>query len=130
MDELIKACRKFIAQIVPSGDERFYDIDPQDLQEFCAVVESAQQARAADTTEEGDSVTKFKRRIKTQRGANKKKSSKKDEQLYGELVALMFEKFLRSILQELGYAVRTKPLADGVVEHAANLTMEYLKQGG
>lgn len=48
MKELLEACQKFIAQISPSGDERYFDIDPQDLKEFCDAVESAQQLRATD----------------------------------------------------------------------------------
>ena len=44
MKELLEACQKFIAQISPSGDERYYDIDPQDLKEFCDSVEAAQQS--------------------------------------------------------------------------------------
>lgn len=44
MEKLLEACQKFIAQISPSaGDERYYDIDPQDLKEFCDAVETAQQ---------------------------------------------------------------------------------------
>lgn len=48
MKELLEACQKFIAQISPSGDERYYDIDPQDLKEFCDVVEAAQPSVQAD----------------------------------------------------------------------------------
>lgn len=48
MKELLEACQKFIAQISPSGDERYYDIDPQDLKEFCDVVEAAQHGVQAD----------------------------------------------------------------------------------
>lgn len=49
MKELLEACHKFISQISPSGDERYYDIDPQDLKEFCDAVEAAQQLLAPDS---------------------------------------------------------------------------------
>ena len=42
MKELLEACQKFIAQISPSRGDDYYDIDPQDLKEFCDVVEAAQ----------------------------------------------------------------------------------------
>lgn len=62
------------------------------------------------------------KRIKPKRGMRRKK----DEQMYGVFVARTFENFLYSLLQDLGYAVHTRPLGDGVVEAAANLTMTYV----
>jgi hypothetical protein len=48
MKELLEACQKFISQISPNGDERYFDIDPQDLKEFCDVVEAVQQSVQSD----------------------------------------------------------------------------------
>ena len=42
MKELLDACKKFISRISPADNSRYYDINPQDLKEFCDVVDKAE----------------------------------------------------------------------------------------
>jgi len=56
MEKLLDACQKFVAQISSSGDERYYDIDPQDLKEFSDVVETAQLRLLAIYSDDVDRI--------------------------------------------------------------------------